>query len=380
MNLAIDCRALRATPSGIPNFLVSAINGIAQQNPTWHLFLLANDQFNEELNDKLIYRDNIHIIITPLKLMPNYAIIWYLLKTKSVVEKLDIDLFWAPAFLLPPNLPTKVKTLVTVHDMVFKQFKNTMSFINRSLFELLHDRSINKADLLWANSDYTKKGIEAFFPDRKCKTVFTGFFINTTIFKRTSLTPVKKQELMAKYNLAGKFIIFVGTLEPRKNLSFLLSLMPELATSGFNLLVIGAKGWGETSIKDVITAPGYPENNVTFAGFVSSEDLVKLYAIASVYVSTSLNEGFGMPQLEAMACGCPVISPHNSAMIEVVAGAGETVKSWNKEDWIQTIQKVCSNPNGYIQAGFDRVRSYERQAVLQRLTDYIQSQEHISRI
>jgi len=378
MKLAIDCRALRATPSGIPNFLVSAINGIAQHNPTWDLYLLANDLFNEELKDKLIQKENIHIIIIPLKLIPNYAIFWYLLKTKSIVEKLNIDLFWAPAFLLPPYLPKKVKTLVTVHDMVFKQFKNTMSFINRVLFELLHDQSINNADLLWANSAYTKKGIEDSFPDRKCKSVFTGFFINTTIFKCTSLTPAKKQDLRSKYNLAGKFIIFVGTLEPRKNLSFLLSLMPELATFGFSLLVVGAKGWGETSIKDVVTAPGYPKNNVTFAGFVSTEDLVKLYAIATVYVSTSLNEGFGMPQLEAMACGCPVVSAHNSAMIEVVEGAGETVKTWNKEDWIQTIINVSLNSSDYIQAGFNRVKSYEQQDVIARLNAYILSRAHMS--
>lgn len=372
MRLAIDCRSLRVSPSGIPNFLVSAINGIAQHNPNWDLFLLANDEFNEELKGCLSDKENINIIITPLKLIPNFAILWYCLKTKSLLSKLSIDLFWAPAFLLPPFLPENVRTLVTVHDMVFKKFKNTMSFMNRFLFELLHDQSINKADMLWSNSYYTKRGIEEFFPERKCKTIFTGFFINTTIFKPVNLTPGEKLEVMAKYKLAGKFILFVGTLEPRKNLVFLLSLMPDLAAMGFSLLVIGAKGWGETSIKEVLEAPTYPQNKVNFAGFISTDDLAKIYGMAALYVSTSLNEGFGMPQLEAMACGCPVVSPHNSAMIEVVEGAGETVKTWNKKDWITTINQVFEHRNKYIEAGFKRVEAYQTETVIKKLTQYIE--------
>jgi len=372
MKLAIDCRALRTSPSGIPNFLISAINGIAQYNPTWDLFLFANDEFNEDLKNKLLGRKNIKIIIIPLKVLPNYAIVWYCLKTKSLLVKFDIDLFWAPAFLLPPFLPKNIRTLVTVHDMVFKQFKNTMSFMNRFLFELLHDQSVNKADLLWSNSYYTKKGIEEFFPDRKCKTVFTGFFINSAVFKPINLTSDEKLALIAKYNLVEKFILFVGTLEPRKNLIFLLSLMPELATLGFSLLVIGAKGWGETSIKEVVEAPTYPQDKVNFTGFVSTDDLVKLYAMASVYVSTSLNEGFGMPQLEAMACGCPVVSPHNSAMIEVVEGAGETVKTWEKPDWIATINQVFDNRNKYQEAGYKRAEAYQTETTIKKLTQYIE--------
>lgn len=112
MKVAIDCRSLRATPSGIPNFLVSAINTIALQNPNWQLYLLTNDDLNIELNNNLKKYSNIIFLITPLKLVPNFAIIWYFLKVKSILIKLDPDIFWAPAFLLPPLSLIKLKLLL----------------------------------------------------------------------------------------------------------------------------------------------------------------------------------------------------------------------------------------------------------------------------
>jgi glycosyltransferase involved in cell wall biosynthesis len=80
-----------------------------------------------------------------------------------------------------------------------------------------------------------------------------------------------------------------------------------------------------------------------------------------------------MPQLEAMACGCPVVSPHNSAMIEVVYGAGETVKSWNANDWINTINMVYNNREKYILAGLNRVKKYEREDIIKDLTIYMET-------
>jgi len=372
MKIAIDCRALRKSPSGIPNYVVSAINSWTTEFPSCNFYLLSNEPFHPELQDSLEKKTNLKIIISPLPILNKISFFWLLFKVNIILKELKPDLYWAPAFLLPPGISNNVKTLVTVHDMVFKQYKNTMSVINRFFFYLLHDRSINNADLLWANSKYTQNGIDHFFPERKCKEVFTGFFINTAIFKPVVLTPTEKQALQLNYNLTEKFIIFVGTLEPRKNLSFLLSLMPELAALGYSLLIIGAKGWGETSIKEIVEAPCFPKERVNFAGFISTNDLVNLYTLASVYISTSVNEGFGMPQLEAMACGCPVISPHNSAMIEVVEGAGETVRTWIKSDWIEVVEKVVENRSKYVKLGFERVRFYERKKVIQDLHHYIQ--------
>ena len=113
--------------------------------------------------------------------------------------------------------------------------------------------------------------------------------------------------------------------------------MPDLYNQGLQLLVVGGKGWKNTSIFETINNPEFPTESVVFAKFVTNEQLAELYHVAECFVSTSLNEGFGLPQLEALRCGCPVVTSHNSAMIEVVDGVGRTVEGWDKDVWINTI-------------------------------------------
>src|SRR5690606_3629676 len=139
---------------------------------------------------------------------------------------------------------------------------------------------------------------------------FTGFGINQELYRPVVLSEEEKQVLYKKYKTKENIILFVGTVEPRKNLKFLLSLMPELADKGFHLIVAGAKGWGNTEVKQIMESNNFPRESVLFTGYVPNDELLKLYNLATIYVSTSVNEGFGMPQLEAMSCGCPVVSPH----------------------------------------------------------------------
>jgi glycosyltransferase involved in cell wall biosynthesis len=177
-------------------------------------------------------------------------------------------------------------------------------------------------------------------------------------------TPELRAQLCSKYGVIEPFILFVGTLEPRKNLDFMMKLIPQLAAAGLTLLVVGAKGWGRSNIAEIVQQPGFPADKVIFTGFVPTTDLVRLYNLAAVYVSTSLNEGFGLPQLEAMNCGCPVVSSHNSAMIEVVDGAGRTVKGWDVATWCDTILSVYNNREHYRNLGLQRSKQYEWAAVV----------------
>jgi glycosyltransferase involved in cell wall biosynthesis len=234
-----------------------------------------------------------------------------------------------------------------------------MSASNRLFSWLLHDYSIRTADLLWAVSRYTSAETAKAFPDRRSRDIFVGSAVDHSLFRPIHLPEVEKQALLRRLSLPEQFLLFVGTLEPRKNLHFLLKLMPALAAHGFTLLIVGAKGWGDTGIRTIAEAPGFPKNKIVFSGYLTTEELVKVYNLASVYVSTALNEGFGLPQLEAMCCGCPVVTAHNSAMIEVVEGAGKTVKTWEETDWIEAILQVHANRSQYVTLGLQRARQYD---------------------
>ncbi len=370
MKIAIDCRSLRKRPAGVPNFLIPVINSLAIHKKDWTIYLLSNEDFDPQAEARMKRSPNVIKVITPTWIFPNVAFVWYLFKMPFMIRRIGINIFYSPIPNLPLWLPKKIRTIISVHDMVYKQFPETMSKANLLINRLLHDRSINRADSIWSVSNFTKHEIESRFPERHCKNIFVGSSVDKNLFHTHPLS-LLGGGLSEKYGLKQRFIHFVGTLEPRKNLPFLISLRPELAKQDYSLLIVGAQGWGED--KDVISR--IPEaifqQSVKFSGFISTEELVNLYCAADVYVSTALNEGFGLPQLEAMCCGCPVVSPHNSAMIEIVEGAGETVKGWDKKEWVDTILKVSSNRQYYISRGFQRAEAYDWNRVIEGLVHYL---------
>lgn len=368
MKIAIDCRSLRKKPTGVPNLLINFINTLAGQQKDWQIILLSNEPFDNEVNQRLHRFDHVAVIISPLPILKSIAILWYMVKLPWMLKRLDVNLFFTPIPNLPIWLPNHVQTLVEVNDMVYKYYSKTMSWGNWGINLFLHDRSIRKADFIWAISEYTRQEIEKLYPLRKSKEILVGVSVDKQIFRPEQLTETEKIRLRETYAISDSTLLFVGTLEPRKNLQFLISLMPELALLGFTLLIIGANGWGNALGN---LTPEIREK-VKFSGFVPNEDLVRIYQLVSVFVSTSLNEGFGLPQLEAMCCGCPVVSAHNSAMIEVVEGAGETVKGWEAGDWISTIKKVANNREYYITRGYQRASTYEWSKIISQAVHYLQ--------
>ncbi len=367
MKIAIDGRVLLYPPTGIGNLLISALNELSSQNPDWEFYVLINRNIHPEALVKLKNK-NIFIIQKPLFVLKNIALLWYFTKVYFVLNELKPDYFWAPANILPPVIPRGIRTILTINDLLSKKFPNTMRFPERVYHKLFFDRSIRMAGILWSNSNHTTQEIETYFPDRKCQYIFTGLSIDKSIYKQIYLTSQDREKLLKKYNLGNKFILFVGAIVPRKNLKFLLSLMPELVKDDFELLIVGAKGWGKTEVENIINLDNFPRDKVRFAGYVSTQDLVKLYNIASVYVFTSIYEGFGLPILEAMACGCPVVTAHNSAMIEVVEGGGKTVMGWDKGEWINAIKEVYSNRDKYIKSGREKAMEYDWQKVIKKLS------------
>lgn len=373
MNLAIDCRALRKRPAGVPNFLIGVINYLAVNKKEWKVYLLSNEDFHPEVNRKLKSADNVIRIIEPLPVFSSIATLWYLLKVASILKRLEISVFYSPIPNLPFNIPPHIKTMITVHDMVYKLFPETMSFGNRLINFFLHDRSIRNADKVWAVSDYTKGEIETFFPERKSRAIVVGTSIDKAIFYHQEVSDERKQQILGKYGLSAEFIITVGTLEPRKNLQFLFSLMQSMQLENQELLIVGGKGWGDAGVSNH-QLPDNILNSIKFAGFVSDEDLTVLYNIASAYVSTSLNEGFCLPLLEAMTCGCPVVAAHNSGMIEVVEGGGQTVTGWDRQTWIKSIKDAISNRQVYVEKGFKKARTFNWDDVMTRVVKYIRSE------
>lgn len=345
MNILIDGRIWSLFSAGVGTFFTSAIMEWAKQR--------ANDTFYIILPKGLDTKYELSSIPNNIKLLdyskhfsqklPNIIILQLLVP--FLCRKLHIDLYYSPVPHLPYFIPSKVKTMVTVHDVVNIEMAHTMSWTNRLATSFFFGQAIKKANVLWTNSHYTKSKVEEYYPSRRCKEIFVGDAADRNIFFYRTLSTDQQQQIKQTYGIKKSFILFVGSLEPRKNLKFLLSLIPDLYREhGIQLVVVGGKAWKNTDIRLIVESPSFPKDSTIFCGHVSNEDLVMLYHTADCFVSCALMEGFGMPQLEALLCGCPVVTSHNSAMIEVAEGkdGAITVEGYEPQTWKETILHIIA--------------------------------------
>lgn len=364
MTILIDGRPFVSTSAGISSFLRGALTAWAETCPT-DRFIVALPRptdstfVSEGLPANVLLRDS---SCRPLRRLPN--LLWLMLAMPLLARRLKADLFFSALPCVPYLLPRRTKTVIVVHDVVNIEFRETMQWTNR-LANVFFSRAMRKADILWANSHYTRERVEHYYPARRCRDIFVGCAVDRTLFRPVATT--KKARLLDQYAIREPYMLFVGSLEPRKNLDFLLSLMPTVwSRTHTQLVVVGASGWKNSHIKAVVEAEDFPRESVVFCGFVPEDDLIMLYNTAHCFVSASLNEGFGMPQLEALLCGCPVVTARNSAMTEVAEGKQGTVciAGYDPQTWIDALLGVLADRPSVIREEFS---AYDWHAIVRRL-------------
>lgn len=379
MKIAFDGVRLAKKPMGVTNIGISIINTYARLCPEHTFYILTNGELHPEVRSKLLMRDNIIIVNSPLPVFGSVGSLWSILRFHRLLKKIGPDVLIAPNFFVVTwFLPRKIKLILYVHDLVYKQYRSTMQLITKMQMDLFFEKSMERADIIWLNSAYTKQELMQYYPGiAQRKLLFTGAGINPGFLERVARASEEERVVQAEVGMRKgslqEYILFVGTIEPRKNLAFLLRLFKELEPGKYQLVIVGDPGWGDMrrQIDEILEEKDYPAGPVHFAGFVPDDELIALYKNAAFFISVSLNEGLGLPQLEAMACGCPVIAPHHSAMIEVVQGAGVTVKGWDQGDWLEAIGDLTRNRARYIQLGYARVKKYHWEDIVTRLDNYL---------
>lgn len=340
MNILVDGRAFVKTSAGISTFLQGSLRAWAELCPNDTFYLALPKERDKTLQNWNAPKNVVWIISNNcfFNKLPN--LIWLSLMMPIYCLKYSVDVYYTPVPCIPFFMRKHTKKLIVVHDVVNLEYNDTMQWSNRIANFLFFKRSIKKADFIWTNSHYTKERVDYYFPRRKCCDIFVGCSVNRECYRKQIISNDILNETKKKFAIKSKFLLFVGSLEPRKNLSFLLSVMPEIwRRTKLQLVVVGAKGWKNSGVFNVVNEVGYPKECVIFCGYVSNEELSVLYNIAECFVSPSLNEGFGMPQLEAFLCGCPVITADNSAMTEVAKDKKGSclIKGYDKNDWIDKI-------------------------------------------
>jgi glycosyltransferase involved in cell wall biosynthesis len=253
---------------------------------------------------------------------PSARIAWEQLAQPWALYRADVDLLHALAFVAP--LVTWVPTVVTIHDLSFLRFPDRFRPANRLYLSIMTRLSCRRARRLIAVSQATADEIVHLLnmPAEHIDVVPHG--VEHTRFR--SLPSSQVEAFRQEKGLPERFVLFLGTLEPRKNLTTLVEAFArtKAVRQGCRLVIGGGRGWYFQKIfqrveeLDLIDA-------VYFPGFVPSAELPLWYNAATVFVYPSLYEGFGMPLLEAMACGAPVIGARASCLPEVVGEVGPLV-------------------------------------------------------
>ena len=249
------------------------------------------------------------------------------------------ELFHATDHLLPRLSHTR--SVFTLHDLTALTFPATHTQLNRRFLQWMLPYFLRDADLIIADSASTQRDALRLYnlPAERIRVVHLG--VDRRFQPAASDTQAQTR---ARYHLPDRFILSVGTLEPRKNLITLLEACHALHADGSDvaLVIAGGRGWHSEPFFERLRALGL-EDAVQLLGRVPDEDLPALYTLAEVFAFPSLYEGFGLPVLEAMACGTPVVCSSTSSLPEVAGEAAIQIFPTAVREWTQALKQIGGN-------------------------------------
>jgi glycosyltransferase involved in cell wall biosynthesis len=267
-------------------------------------------------------------------------------------DKNKLDVFFSPTHYLPLSTGRNVISILDVSYLKFPEL-----FTKKDLFMLRYwgKYSVGRAQKIITISESSKNDIIKAYkvPAQKVKVVYPG------IKKIEAGKTLNMEELNSKFGINGKYILFVGTLQPRKNIVRLIQAFSKLETD-VNLVIVGKKGW---QYEDILKAPEKynVKERVNFVHNASDEDLPPLYKNAEFFVLPSLYEGFGLPVLEAMSYGTPVITSSVSSLPEAGGDAALYVDPESVEDISSKMKKLLNDEGlrkDLIKKGHEQVKKF----------------------
>jgi glycosyltransferase involved in cell wall biosynthesis len=372
MRVAINCQILAVNRLGVGRYtenLVKALTNIDEEN---QYLLLASSRIDSASFPR---KSNLEILTTKVPIVGTKTrILWEQFCLPFSLLGRGIDLVHFPDLSLPVLPFLRCPYVVTIHDLTHYAFREAYT-----PGKVLYKRcttlvAVRGASRIIAVSESTKQDIVETFavPGWKIAAVYSGL---TEMFK-----PITNKEQLektrTKFHLPSRYILHVGSIDPRKNLVTLLKAYANLAREAnlpHELIVVGSKEYNYGPVFDAVQSLDLADR-VVFLDFVSNEDLVNIYNMAELFVFPSIHEGFGFPPLEAMACDVPVITSNTSSLPEIVGDAALLVDPYDTQGLAETMHRVLTDDglrSEMVQRGHRRVKLFSwRRAAEETLKVY----------
>lgn len=246
-------------------------------------------------------------------------------------------------YIVPPFVHGK--KVVTVHDMVYKTFPETVRGRTKFMLETGLKKSMKRADIIVTDSEFSKSEIIKYFPEYSEKIRVVPCGVDCERFRPCD-NPQRIEQVKKSLEINGEYFLYVGTIEPRKNLVRLIrayNIFKKHVQNPPELVLAGAKGWLYDDIFSLVKKLRL-EKQVIFTKYVPSEDMTPLLCGAVAFVFPSLYEGFGMPPLEAMACGVPVLTSGEASLPEVTGDCAVICDAYSVKSIARGLYRLYKNP------------------------------------
>lgn len=279
---------------------------------------------------------------------PVRRIMWEQMALPALLREARAEVFHSPVNVLPARLPCA--SVVTIHDLAFMRYPQYFRPARRVYQQRFTRRSARAASLIVTVSESTKRDVVEYFrvPEGRIRVVYPA--IDSDF--QPQRDPALRAAFRARHELPERYILFLGTIEPRKNLLTLIEAYAKLRAlddATPQLVIAGAKGWYYSSVFERVRALGL-ERSVTFAGYVVREEQPLWYSCAEICIYPSLYEGFGLPVVEALACGTPTVTSSVSSLPEAAGGVALLVDPGSQDALAQAMRGVLSDPNARSRA------------------------------
>ena len=333
LHVAVMGRSLRGQFVGVSRYTHQLIEAVSSRLATPPTVFLT--QAPDGLNGARVTE-----IRAPFPTPNEYArAVWEQTVVPGQVHRIAPDVYHSPNYILPLRL--RCPSVVTIHDMAF--FDRKLHRLRSHLYlSVLATAAIRKATRIICVSDFTRRELLRKFPGVAEKTRVVREGVNPAFAPQRDAAV---DRFRRRFGLVDPYVLFVGTIEPRKNLPRLIDAF-SAAVAGHRfphrLVIAGGNGWKDEPVRRAYRASPVRER-IHFTGYIPDEELPAAYSGADIFIYPSTHEGFGLPPLEAMACGTPVITSNSTSLPEVVGDAAITVNPYDTGALTKAIQGLAAD-------------------------------------
>ncbi len=362
MRIGYDAKRFFHNNTGLGNYSRDLVRILSEYFPE-NSYYLYNTKPSEKYSFLLNKKNTFERLPTSF-LGKKLKSIWRMLWVKKQIQKDEIDIFHGLSGEIPIGMPKNIKSVVTIHDLIFVRYPHLYSFFDRKIHFIKFKYAAQNADCVIAISEQTKQDIVQFLKisPEKIQVIYQGC---SNIFKER-FSSEEKESIRKKLNLPDEFILNVGTIEERKNA---LTIVKAIKDLDIKLVLIGRKTKYYTQIENYVREYGIEDKIIHLQG-ISQRELAIIYQLASIMIYPSIFEGFGIPIIEALFSKTPVITTNSGVFPEAGGPDSIYINPEDEKELEQKIKFLLHNPeicNSIAEKGYKFAQKFTDQNIAQQL-------------